>query len=48
LLGTEGLITGKVGQAKSYLMRSEMLFERVLAMLKKDPLYFVARDIEPN
>ncbi|PKO00390.1 MAG: AAC(3) family N-acetyltransferase [Chloroflexi bacterium HGW-Chloroflexi-4] len=48
LLGTEGLITGKVGQAKSYLMRSEILFDRVLEMLKKDPFYFVELDVDDD
>jgi len=44
LLGGDGLKTGMVGQAKSYLIRSEILFEKVLGMLKKDPFYFVDRD----
>lgn len=46
LLGAEGLKTGMVGTAKSYLLNSEILFDRVLALLKKDPFYFVDRDVD--
>lgn len=44
LLGAEGLTKGLIGKAESFLNRSEILFDRVLAMLKKDPFYFVDRD----
>ncbi len=44
VLGEEGLKTGVIGAANSYLLNSEILFERVLTMLKKDPFYFVDRD----
>ncbi|MRR31568.1 AAC(3) family N-acetyltransferase, partial [bacterium] len=48
LLGAEGLTKGLIGKAETYLIRSEILFDRVLEMLRKDPLYFVERDADDS
>ncbi len=44
LLGGEDLTTGWIGAAPAYLINSEVLFEKVLKRLKKDPFFFVDRD----
>lgn len=44
VLGEEGLKTGVIGAATAHLIKSEILFDKVLGVLKKDPFYFVDRD----
>jgi aminoglycoside 3-N-acetyltransferase len=44
LLSGDAIRAGAVGNAKSYLLRSEILFPAALARLQDDPWYFVDRE----
>jgi|SRR6185436_16546932 len=45
-LGNEGLQTGVMGKAHVYLLNCEILFEKALAALRKNPLHYVDVDEE--
>jgi len=44
-LGDEGLQTGVIGQAPVHLLDCEILFEKALAALRKNPLHYVDREL---
>jgi aminoglycoside 3-N-acetyltransferase len=45
ILGADGLKTGSIGNATVYLLDSEILFERSLEVLRRNPFYFVDSDV---
>ncbi len=46
ILDTTGMSSGRIGNAKSYLIQAERLFEAALERMHTDPLYFV--DVKPE